>query len=678
VAWGETNMAAWGDGDIDIPSGLGGVVAIHKYGAFLGDVPPHVLGLPTQRSAYVGTSVAFYSPVHGSRPMSYQWQRDGVDIPGATNAMFTITVATPGDAGAYTCTVSNAWGVAVSPPITLTVEDAAPSVWTAPADQVAFSGQDLALTVDAAGSPPMSYQWAFEGVAIPGATNATLSLTDVGYDATGRYTVTVSNRLGSVLSPAARVTVSPVAVWGDRSPDHGEFRIPAEATNVVAIAAAVWHSLALRADGTVLGWGMYETDAPENGHFPIPVPSGLDKVVAVAAGEAHGVALRDDATVVAWGNNRHGQTNVPPGLSRVVAVAAGSTFSLALTSDGTLVGWGEYFSHDSGSVGWVRLPGSALLTDIVAMAADGGLAVRADGTVTGWGPLSWQTEWQKTPGLTNVVSISSCENHHVALRADGTVVTWGWYMPPNSDVASGLTGIVAVSAGSGHDLALKADGTVVQWGREGVDEPAVRGRLRNVVAIAAGDDHNLALLGDGPLFISTQPVGRFAVAGEEVVLRTAARGQGPLHYQWLHKGIALPGETNATLSVPVLQPGDGGEYRVVVSNAVGSITSLPADVVVADPALITRHPEDQALPVGAVATFQVETAGPGPLSYQWMKDGVTVADGAGVSGALTSSLMISDVQTEDWGRYSVLVRSPGRFAISSSASLTLGPRGRVG
>ena len=52
------------------------------------------------------------------------------------------------------------------------------------------------------------------------------------------------------------------------------------------------------------------------------VPPGLSNVVAIAAGGYHSLALQADGTVVAWGYNGYGQTNVPPGLSNVVAIAA--------------------------------------------------------------------------------------------------------------------------------------------------------------------------------------------------------------------------------------------------------------------------------------------------------------------------------------------------------------------
>ena len=64
-------------------------------------------------------------------------------------------------------------------------------------------------------------------------------------------------------------------------------------------------------------------------------------MIAIAAGTWHSVALRANGTVVVWGDNSLGQTNVPAGLSNVTAVAAGGSHTLALKADGTVVAWGD-------------------------------------------------------------------------------------------------------------------------------------------------------------------------------------------------------------------------------------------------------------------------------------------------------------------------------------------------
>jgi hypothetical protein len=92
--------------------------------------------------------------------------------------------------------------------------------------------------------------------------------------------------------------------------------------------------LAIRADGSLVGWG-------DNDHGQIDVPSGND-YVAVAAGSDHSLALRADGSIVGWGTGRPGfSPNPTPIGNNFVSISAGSTWSLALRADGSLVAWGD-------------------------------------------------------------------------------------------------------------------------------------------------------------------------------------------------------------------------------------------------------------------------------------------------------------------------------------------------
>jgi Alpha-tubulin suppressor and related RCC1 domain-containing proteins len=125
-----------------------------------------------------------------------------------------------------------------------------------------------------------------------------------------------------------------VVAWGYQF--SGQLDVPEGLTDVVQIAAGQTFSLALKSDGTVVGWG---TD-PETGGTETP-PAGLKGVVQVATSYDHALALKSDGTVVGWGRNLSGEMDVPTDLTGVVQVAGGFDFSLALKSDGTVVAWGS-------------------------------------------------------------------------------------------------------------------------------------------------------------------------------------------------------------------------------------------------------------------------------------------------------------------------------------------------
>lgn len=92
---------------------------------------PVVVTAPANASVAAGRPVTFSVSASGQEPLTYQWQRDGVDIPGATSAAYTIDAASSADNGAtFRAVVSNALGSITSAAATLTVVVDAPPVPT--------------------------------------------------------------------------------------------------------------------------------------------------------------------------------------------------------------------------------------------------------------------------------------------------------------------------------------------------------------------------------------------------------------------------------------------------------------------------------------------------------------------------------------------------------------------
>jgi len=83
------------------------------------------------------------------------------------------------------------------------------------------------------------------------------------------------------------------------------------------------HTLALKSDGTVVGWG-------GNSKGQINIPSGLNNVLDIQAGYEHSLALKNDGTVLGWGGNTYGEATVPLGITGVKSIAAGGNHSLVL------------------------------------------------------------------------------------------------------------------------------------------------------------------------------------------------------------------------------------------------------------------------------------------------------------------------------------------------------------
>ncbi len=95
--------------------------------------------------------------------------------------------------------------------------------------------------------------------------------------------------------------------------------------------------------------------------------------------------------------------------------------------------------------------------------------------------------------------------------------------------------------------------------------------------VAAGTDGKIQTL--API-LAMPPAGLIAAAGSTVTLSVTAGGTAPLSYQWLRNGVALPGATNATLTLDNARPPQSGQYTVTVTNAAGSATSGEAQLTV--------------------------------------------------------------------------------------------------
>lgn len=226
-------------------------------------LPPRPLAF-----AYVSDNVAVYSGAYagfsayaiGTPPLRYQWQKEGIDIPNATNANFTISFTTTNDSGLYSVTVSNSQGLVTSN-IALNVIPPAPPVFTLePQSQTAYSGQSTYLGGSVVGSPPFIFEWRRNGTNLSATTSTspwggtTLTLTNITVADAGSYTLFVTNDYGSIESSNAVLTVLPsVAPTVTKHPRSLE----------VAEGVNTWLSVSASGDPTPCGYWM-RADEPSS------------------------------------------------------------------------------------------------------------------------------------------------------------------------------------------------------------------------------------------------------------------------------------------------------------------------------------------------------------------------------------------------------------------------------
>lgn len=508
------------------------------------DPAPAIVAQPQSQTVVAGMAATFNVSASGLPPLSYQWAKDGVSLAGATKASYLIDKTKVSDAGAYSVTVSNQYGTAISAAAMLVVIPTLPLpyalnntnlTWTTDPlyfwygqtnlshDGVAAArsvplpdGQQTAFRASVTGPGTLTFWWK-----VSCQPDADYLSFRYGTTELSRLTGEVNWRQETVYLPAGTqalqwtYTKDASVSGGDDSGWVDEVSYVSGATPPYIITHPYSQS---SLGGSPVSFKVVASGTPElsyqwlfNGSditgatsstLLLPHPGNSDSgVYSVRVTSPYGTALSAEAILgvvpmAVSGDNSFGQANVSAQATNAIAIAAGGWHALSLTSLGTVLAWGN------NSDGQCNVP--ANLRTAAAIAAGGyhSLALKADRTVVAWGA---DFHGQSTPpaALSNVIAIAAGTWHSLALKNDGTVAAWGDNSWGQTDVPAGLANVVAIAAGGNHNLALKSDGTVIAWGENTDAQGLYAGQsdvpwgLSGAVGISAGQYHSLAILSDG-------------------------------------------------------------------------------------------------------------------------------------------------------------------------------------
>lgn len=324
--------------------------------------------------------------------------------------------------------------------------------------------------------------------------------------------------------------------------------------NIVAVATGGLHGLALSDDGRVWAWGTNDSsnlgrEYPDTDYSTVPIQvQGLADIVAVAAGSGHSLALRKDGVIFGWGANFNGQLGstlaniqVTPQiiseLSHVVNIFGSKGQSFALLADGTAWAWGENYE---GQLGIGRISQTEMVPvkidfaekiEMLAAGFESTFAVQSNGSVWAWGKNSsgqigdgWplKRSLPTSTGKTDVVALAVGDGHALARLVDGSVDIWGYavdvpfnngrtYDRSSPRQVPELTVVNHVAGGFRHSYAAQADGRVFSWGNNSsgqlglghklaIYDPVEIEGLVDVVQLESGMDFGVAMKSDGTLW----------------------------------------------------------------------------------------------------------------------------------------------------------------------------------
>ena len=639
---------------------------------------------PVDLSVSWGQQGAFGIVATGEGPLHFRWQ-----VRGGANAVWNDVVDDATYAGASTstlvlrnagfeldrrqfrCVLGDAAGGSVtSVPAVVRVLFGLPDMQTWPSDRGPGAGGIVSLGVTAPLDSAATFQWRRDGVAIPGATKAKLTISGLDEDDTGYYDIVVRRSTGDeATSDPALLKVQP-ACYGNRFTANptfaprfeGEGGVPAEISAIVPMS-----------DGWVVAGTFTRVNGQVRGRIArIRRDGTLDNDFAAAGGfdnAVHTLARLPDGTIAVGGmfSSFAGQPRVRmaklkadgtlDGGFRLVPALQGASGEvvnaiLAQPHGGLLLGGN--FADGAGARRWLRrvdrtgaidpefIPGD-LFANATVKALGSEMASGRTLVVGNIRPAAMASiargafRLEQDGSLDPFFDAADFEGDAQAISflPDGRVLLGGGFFPRNS---TSLRGVVRLLPGGSADPSYAPAG--------GFDQ--------NVAAILAQEDGRVVA---GGYFRAINGLPR------PPLLRLTATGAIDSTFGVAGMPPAAAGEAIRALEFTVgggiLVGGTWMQFGSVAGQGLVLLESVD------QPPTLNAAPVSQTIQAGGRLSLSVAAAGePSPI-YQWQLDGVAIV------GANASVYELSSVQQFHAGAYTALVQNSGGSVASTAAIVTV-------
>lgn len=682
--------------------------------------PLALLTSPVSQTVNAGTDVTFTAAATGTSKVGYQWQRNGQNLTGETNATLVLRGAQPANSGDYSVVVSNRSGSQTSRPATLVVLGA-PEILSLTGGGELGLGNTLLLSVNARGIAPLTFQWRRNGSAIGGASSANYTNRAVALADAGTYDVVVGNSLGSVTSApvAVAVTVRPGSVITSFPTNAGstlgltelnvlpnglylsggsaynrfgelQFSLPypyngAPGTSTLRDRVAVD-----AANGRIYMGPTYAVRAFDLNGALIPEYAGPAANVRLVRVESAGTVLEWTEGALTYTLKRLGPNGalaagfIPPTTAGLDAQPLADGKILLLSASQRIFQGNFVFD-----------------TTVVRLNADGSL----DGSfqaATNVFPLGNRAErlaldrqgrffvlggfesynGQPRKGIARFLADGTLDPEFVPPAINGSVMELAQQLNGKLVIVGAFTQVdgqsrslvARLNADGSHDLSFNPGTGLTTTGGQNIAYDVALlptgeiliagtfnradGLIRTGLALLTGDTTDL--------YFTREPADVELPVGGSAELVAAGTGTSAVTYQWFKGMDPLVGQTAPILALSNVTAATAGSYRVVIRNGSGELSSRTAKVGVILPPVITGQPISLVRDVGENANFTVAADGL-RLAYQWRHANTNLPN------ATNATLMLTGVTAEQEGSYSVAVSNPAGFVLSDGARLRLRP-----
>ncbi|RQW79645.1 MAG: hypothetical protein EHM14_07965, partial [Methanothrix sp.] len=509
--------------------------------------PPSIRVRPASQETCIGSAVTFVVAANGTEPISYQWMKNGQAVTGATENRYTIQAASTEDEGSFRVMVSNLCGSAESEIATLTI-NTAPSIQIQPSSsQDVCIGSTATFNAAASGTEPISYQWMKNGENITGATENSYSISTASTDDEGSYSVTVSNKCGSVKSSNAALTLNQLP----------SIQIQPASQDICVDSAVTFNAVANGTEPISYQWmmnGEKITGATENS-YRIPAAS-----------------TEDEGSYSVMVSNKCGSVE-----SEMAALTTNSAPSIQIQP-----------SSQEGCID---------------------SAITFNAAASGTEPLSYQ--WMKsgenitgaTENSYSIPSASAGEEGSYSVMVsnkcgsvESEIATLTINTAPSIQVQPSSQEVCIGSAATFNAVASGTEPISYQWMK---NDENITGATENSYSIptASTEDEGsysvmvsnkcgsvesemAALTINFAPSIQIQPSSQEGCIGSAATFNAVASGTEPISYQWMKNGENITEATENSYSIPAASTEDEGSYSVMVSNKCGSVESEMAALTI--------------------------------------------------------------------------------------------------